>query len=854
MLRSGKEVWETPRILPYTAWLLEIDRTAVLFRPDADWSRTRLLTASQEVLTWEAALRSSGASTEMLQPDMLARVLMEANTLCHAWNIDEDDIRRHHNEGSDLFLHVLTEARRSWTTLGVRPTSALPSHIRRVAGEIPEVLPDTLLLAGFDLLPDAAFELMLTALRKLDVHVRFLNPPASRTTTTLLQYPSIENEIAAAAYWCRNLLRNGEQDIAVVLPSLDRLRSSVEYQFSDILDPERVVRGHDAETGLFELSLGLRCAEEPLIAAALSALEVQSHEIPVETICGLLRSPFFGATALQSERRIRLELRIREEGVTTCTAAFLRHVCSRDAEDDVLLSVLSSLEMESEKMGGSAWSASFADFLKRMGWPGDRALSSREYQARTRWEALLDEFASFDTVLSMFTVSEALQRLRRLAQEQVFQPESTGAPVQVMGMLETAGMRFTHCRIIGMNEERWPPPTRANPFIPLQLQRQALVTEIVPERFLEQMSNVTQRAESLAPDMVFSCSNAEKDNELLPSPLLRHLDVQRMEVEERSYAAAMQANYPRDVEDVPYANAPVLTAEETVKGGTRILELQSACPFRAFAEVRLHARTPGSPERGMQMRDRGSTMHRILETFWQVHRTQPALLEMNERDLSREIDALLQQHMVGKGRARGAELPEHLWAAEHACLKQILQEWFSVERAREGFTVRAVEEKRSVRLGELQLDIQIDRIDVVGEEQLLLIDYKSAAHRPGDWIDSRIRDPQLPLYATTGDQPVAGLAYAVLRRGECGFAGLTDESHALPPLQTAADVLRKQKSELQSWGEVVDLWRSGIAALADEFQLGVAPAQPHDGELTCQYCTLRHFCRIDETLQEARDE
>ena len=55
---------------------------------------------------------------------------------------------------------------------------------------------------------------------------------------------------------------------------------------------------------------------------------------------------------------------------------------------------------------------------------------------------------------------------------------------------------------------------------------------------------------------------------------------------------------------------------KAVRRGARVLELQSACPFRAFGELRLGAEPHEEPDAGIDRRVRGIVLHRALERFW----------------------------------------------------------------------------------------------------------------------------------------------------------------------------------------------------------------------------------------------
>ena len=73
---------------------------------------------------------------------------------------------------------------------------------------------------------------------------------------------------------------------------------------------------------------------------------------------------------------------------------------------------------------------------------------------------------------------------------------------------------------------------------------------------------------------------------------------------------------------------PAFATHEVVKGGTRLLELQAACPFRAAVELRLGGRQLEDAVVGIAATERGQLAHDVLEAFWREVREQSALLAM----------------------------------------------------------------------------------------------------------------------------------------------------------------------------------------------------------------------------------
>ena len=122
--------------------------------------------------------------------------------------------------------------------------------------------------------------------------------------------------------------------------------------------------------------------------------------------------------------------------------------------------------------------------LQQLGWPGERPLDSAEFQTARAWRQLLETFAALALVQPRLGPRAALARLRRLAGETPFQPETEEAPIQVLGLLEAGGLRFDALWIMGLHDEVWPPPARPNQFLPAALQRRLGLPHASAEREL----------------------------------------------------------------------------------------------------------------------------------------------------------------------------------------------------------------------------------------------------------------------------------------------------------------------------------------------------------------------------------
>src|SRR3546814_2928165 len=101
-----------------------------------------------------------------------------------------------------------------------------------------------------------------------------------------------------------------------------------------------------------------------------------------------------------------------------------------------------------------------------------------------------------------------------------------------------------------------------------------------------------------------------------------------------------------------------------------------------------------------------------------------------------------------------------------------MHEWLALERKREPFWVRDVEQEYTWLHGPLELKLRLDRIDELGDGRLALIDYKSGNGNidpKPDWMRARPVGLQLPFYAavlrseehTSELQSLMRISYAV---------------------------------------------------------------------------------------------
>jgi len=90
-------------------------------------------------------------------------------------------------------------------------------------------------------------------------------------------------------------------------------------------------------------------------------------------------------------------------------------------------------------------------------------MDSVEFQIKEKWERVLDAVATLEFRDEPVTFEEVLRELEQALQETLFAPESRNAPVQVLGVLESAGTSFDAVWFLRGSDAAWPRPTEPHP-------------------------------------------------------------------------------------------------------------------------------------------------------------------------------------------------------------------------------------------------------------------------------------------------------------------------------------------------------------------------------------------------------
>jgi ATP-dependent helicase/nuclease subunit B len=863
--RSGMQVWAQPAILSWTAWLQKcLDDVMEQALSGGSEPPPVFLNTHQAEAVWESIIERSGAGRGLLQIGAAARAAAEAWDLICGWRVplselttgagdalpdtDIDDVR--------VFADWVRTYQRRSEREGWLDQPRLADYLNENMRSGQLGIPGEIVLAGFDELRPQ-FQLMLRTLEQAGCRTTHLAAPELEPASIELHScADTEAECRTASIWARHILQNDPAaHIGIVVHDLAACRSLVTRALDESLQPQTRLPCDAATAPPYNVSLGFALARTPLIHDALQCLELGSGPVEWTVVSALLRSPFFAGAEVEQDARARLDARLRRRGFVRLGLNDLCYWAETAGDCPQLLTrlqrVKACLQSQPRRQSAGVLAAAISQFLNAIGWSHGRTLDSREYQTVQAWWDLLAAFASLEAYTTEQSWRDALTRLRTMAGQKLFQPQSVPARVQVLGMLETSGLSFDYLWIMGLHDGQWPASPRPHPFLPVQLQRHYNMPHAGAERELRFARQMTQRLLASAAHIVISWPAREGDSELRPSPLFHDVALADQRIEpELELMHHVQAN-TMGIEKFDDIRPPPLAELEQPRGGTAVLKNQAACPFRAFATHRLHATAPDEPEPGLNALARGSLMHAVMQAIWETLSEQSALRQ-EQIALQSVVMTCVERAVSGWEQDNHYPLPPRFRTVECARLTALALEWLRLDAERTDFTVEAREAEQSIDIGGLHLHGRLDRLDRLPDGRCLIIDYKTGNVDPKVWLDERPDDPQLPLYALAHREQLAGVAFAQLRVGDMKYAGVASHTGLAPGLVTVAE-WKTRPADCDDLPALLDYWQAQLTDLAAAFRAGVADVDPKDPRRTCTYCDLGPLCRIDELSQGRHD-
>ena len=831
--------WETPSILPIRAWLHQLHDEALAQGVSTHVRLPELLRHRH----WRRAI-DADKRVQLLDTAAAAVAAEQAWQLSNAWHCENDESQY---LSDDQF--AWQRWRQHYVDIcddkSLLDDSMLADHIVGLLkdGHLLACLPAELWLAGF-LRTTPQQRLLIDTLRDVGVRVESV-PLSSPVVPDSHRYVDDSDELFGIARAVKAKLADDmEQSLGVVIPELAKLRGEVTRAFDSVffpgLSPQEI-----ALTGRpYDVSLGTPLSDQSAVRTALMMISIIIDEIPARDVSALLMSPYLVGAKSEATLREKLDRKLRERRVRRIGAdELLKQIPSGSDLARAFRDVLKKRRMK--RASSTEWARRFSRLLNELGWPGS-SYGSEEHQAIMAFNECLDELQMIDEG-QLLSAKQALDELRELSRNRVFQAETpAGVPIQIMGRLESHGIRFDALWIAGLDADQWPPPGNPTPFLSIAAQKACGIPEASAPARLALAEDEYRLWCASAAKVTISCALQREGKELLPALLPGDRAIQVDNVGEPSSTAVdvhlvdiiRQSAQLTRIEDF---FGPPLPRGSKARGGASLFQDQAKCPFRAFARHRLAIRPLEEAGLGLDPRQHGNLLHKAMEIFWTDVRSQERLLAMDEDECNVAIMKAIDESIAAE------QINGPMAELEKPRLKRLILEWLSLsESKREPFTVLDTELEMEIEHGGVKMNVTLDRIDEIDGSRVV-IDYKTGAGNTAlPWGNDRIENPQLPLYVLT-DESIRGASFAQVVRHNYGFKGIAEDDNKLPKVSVSV-----KGSDISDWAAWRNHWQMSLDIVAKEVRDGLAVVQPMKN--ACDYCDLKPLCRIDVESEALADE
>jgi ATP-dependent helicase/nuclease subunit B len=816
----GRQAWDTPPVSALTDWLAERWRQSS--------GSLALLHEAQSLYLWRAEVEGAG---QLLDSRSAARAARAAYSVARDYELDWSRTQPVSHEQRSF---------RAWST-----------HFQAQCRERARLDSADLTFALMDLPPEPVriglhgFERLSPALSRLlgrwaERGVESVGVTLSESQAQLWRAApeSPESELEAIGQWCaEQLTRDPGARLAVMVPDLAGRELAVERVLAEYLQPSLLCPGA-GEARLFSGARSPPLSACSVIDCALGILSLAERRIELEALGRLLRSPYLGA-AEECHARARADACLREQRDGWIEVAGLPdRLAGADAPCPKLAEIIRAVRSElagQSRRGPGAWAAAIARALRAAGWPAGRSLGSRESQTAEQFSELLSKLASLEAVCGALSLSSVVRELAALAAGTEFQPQ-TGEPSVVIfdGLIEL-GYALDGLYVAGLSAERLPGPVAPDPFLPFAWQREQQLPRASSDIELERARFLIGSWASCAREIVFSCPLRDPDGALAPSPLIASFPEHPTPVSRPARATQIRAAARLTAwHDEPL---PELAPGAPLPRGVTLLELQSLCPFRAGAELRLHAQPLTRRGSGIDAMTRGRLLHAACAALWRELKDSASAAaagpEGRAAAVTRAVESALRPDRAAGG------LFGHV---ERAVLARRLHALLDFELRRAPFRVAHTEWSTQFRLADRPFDVRIDRIDEISDGERIVIDYKSGrATPPKRWTGSHPDRPQVAAYAAHLHPTPVAAAYLHLGADPPAFSGLAARPQLLPDIK-APEEHRHRALKGRSWDSVITEWQTVTDALARGFATGASAVEPT--REACRYCQLEILCRV----------
>ncbi|MDH3588661.1 MAG: PD-(D/E)XK nuclease family protein [Gammaproteobacteria bacterium] len=854
---KGVQAWQRGNVVSWSDWLRSLGEQVLWSGYTSPAGRRRLLLPLHEQLLWERILTEEPVFDLPLNVRSTAKMAREAWQLLQDWRLPDP--------GTVGFTSVEQGAFSAWMK---RYFAACTEHswldsARVIDSLVPAIssgavpVPGHVLLIGFDSFNPQQRGL-LRVLTGMGTRLGMSRPDSRENRAGLLTLPDGHSELQTAVRWLRGLVAaDSGCQIGLVVPNLANCFQKVERLLDAALLPGSSLPGAGSEAALpYQLGAGRPLRKQPVVVAADHVLALSMGSVSMRVLSRVIRSPFIAGGITEAAWRARFDAWMRDKGSVDIDVQHLpgmfeafRHYAGISTDEFKLEPQIDKLLAHNDDHGprpAGVWARNFTDLLELFGWPGEGRQDAIQRQAQQDFESLLREFASLDAVLGDMTSAEALRVLRHLLRARHFEFHTHNVPISVLDPVDAEWLSFDSLWICDAGSAGWTEAIGApNPFIPIEWQRNQKLPQSSPALRTERANQLATRLMGAAPQVVVSnAQDSDRGFMLGAYSSLPELPLQEIELAELTdYRQALLG--ADQIEAIDDYQAPVLDPVESIDLNQSVLALQSACPFRSFAQQRLGAIPLRALRPGVRPEARVDLVRMALEHMWhRIESSEVLQAALIGEHLEVQIWEVADTVLAVFERKLPVRLSKRYRALEHARLVRLLLNWLRVETHRASFEVRQTNVYSTIEIGGVTMRAHVDRVDEVEGKGLAIIDYDTNRFESQRWVGDRPDSPSLLLYAlATEEEPLALLTGCVAADG-MDLAGVQHDT-VVSGLPVYEDSGLAELTGL-SWDQLLASWREVLENLTLQFAGGDARVLPKHGPATCHDCHLGSLCRVSE--------
>lgn len=804
----------------------------------------------QELLLWQQVIEQDISRHSDIADGSAARQLAEHASQAYATmqscRIPVDALKWQGTESEALgrwiqrLLNTLQTPAFGQRTLNAHVTSELLDQVSQITIE-------HLILDGFEILSPEQSQ-FLAALQQNGTNIYRIEIPASLSEPIGTALDDEREECAWVAHRCRSLLAEQPQQRIGIVVDAQTDRSLLLRELDKALLPDSSITLRRGTTSVSTQGSPLKQA--PLISQLLHILSLNAaRPIAFEAFTILLFCPWLTGYTQERFARSRLDAEIRQKQQRHIRIRRLKFLKAAQ-ETPALLSLAESLAafsaLKSKRLPMHQWIRHIQELLNALGLSqymlqNDPKPDNDEIRQVNGFRDALLSLTAAETIVPSIDWQDAFGLLQQACSQARLAAIPVYPNIAIVSREQSTGSHWDVLLLMQMHEHSFPPAPETPALLSPTLRRQYRVPMSLSEDCTAHAHWLWQQWLRHADHIEACYARQVSDQSMLASPILRGIVMQSWHSNKQPEVCEMESFV--DAPDVPL---PAADEPSDIRGGTAIITHQSICPFRAFAAHRLQLAPLEEAEPGLDARDKGKLIHAVLEHIWQQLKTRKALAELDVSQRSELIDKAI----ADAWRDLHADADAHTRHIESRRLQSLIEIWLTQELERPEFRVESTEEKHTAILPlhgdrRFSMHFTIDRMDRDISDRRILIDYKTGQRQSvTHWLQERMREPQLPLYAVA--RQLSGhdaVSFAHLQRGEnMGFHGLAGEDAGIKGIR----VCDGKHGRPDDWDELLTQWQASIEQLATEFAQGTCRAEPLDKQ-ACRNCGLEAVCRIGES-------